>query len=181
MIILVFGSQGSGKTTHAHYIANKLGLPYVSTGEILRKIQEEPTELGRKVKDLISKGFIVPDDITVDAFKKYLDDNQIKDSFVLEGFPRTTSQVELVPYPVSMVFEFVLGEKTAVERLHKRGRHDDSLEIIHQRLKLFKEKTLPVIEYYKKSGIPIFVVSNEPPIEEVQKEIDELLKKQTGN
>jgi len=176
MVTVVVGSQGSGKSTHAQYIASKLGIPYVSTGEILRTIAGTPTSLGEKVKEILANGNIVDDETTMDAFKEYLIANDIGEEFVLEGFPRVMSQVPLVPYPVKQIFEFVLDESIAIERLHQRGRHDDSPEVIKQRLNNFKEKTLPVIEHYKKSGVPVFVINNEPPIEEVQKEIDGLLK-----
>ncbi len=176
MVILVFGPQGSGKTTHAHYIAEKLGISYLSTGDILRTLMEEPTPLGKKVKDLMHQGYIIPDEITIDALKSYFEKNKIGDSFVLEGFPRTMDQVKNFPLKVDQVFEFTLPEDLAIERLKSRGRHDDSPEGIKRRLELFKEKTLPVMEHFKKSGVKVNVVSNEPGIEEVQKEIDELLK-----
>ncbi len=176
MVVLVFGSQGSGKTTHALYIAGKLGLPYISMGDILRVMQEEPTERGRKVKELMSQGFMIPDEWTVEAFGNYLKDNNIGNDFVLEGFPRSMEQFKMFPYKVDKLFEFTLSEDTAIERLKARGRYDDVKESIERRLNFFKEKTLPVIDHYKKSGIPVFVISNEPSIEEVQKEIDEQLK-----
>lgn len=181
MIVLVFGIQGSGKSTHAHFIANKLDLPYVSTGDILRKVEKEPTELGKKVRSLMEKGMIIPDEITVPALENYLKENNISGKFLMEGFPRTIEQVKLFDRKVDMVFEIVVPEKTAIERLKSRGRYDDIEDSIKTRLSLFKEKTLPVIEFYKTSGTKVFVINNEKNIEEVQKEIDELLKNQSRN
>jgi len=176
MIIIVLGSQGSGKTTHAHYIAKKLGLQYLSTGDLLRKLMEEPTEIGRKVKELMHNGYIVPDDITIGELKKYFQKKRLDNDFVIEGFPRTLYQLEKFPLKVDIVFEFILDEPTAISRLKKRGRHDDSEQAIKRRLALFKEKTLPVITRFKEMGVKVFVVDNSPSIKEVQKKIDDLLK-----
>lgn len=177
MIVLVFGIAGSGKSTHAHYIANKLSIPYVSTGDILREIEKEQSEVGRKVRMLMEKGLIIPDNITVNALEKYLKNKNINDNFLLEGFPRTLNQVKLFGRKVEMVFEIMVSEKTAIERLKKRGRYDDIDESIKTRFNIFKEKTLPVINYYKKSKAKVFVINNEKAIKEVQKKLDEILKK----
>lgn len=176
MVILVFGIQGSGKSTHAHYIAKKLNLPYVSTGDILREIEKQPTDLGRKVRSLMEKGLIISDEITVPALEKYLKDHGIEENFLIEGFPRTMHQVSLFKRKVDKVFEFVLPEEVAIARLKYRGRYDDIEESIQTRFNLFKEKTLPVINFYKKSGVEVDIVSNEGTIQEVQSKIDELLE-----
>lgn len=176
MIVLVFGIQGSGKSTHAHYIANKLNIPYVSTGDILRKIEQEPTEVGKEVRSLMEKGLIIPDEITVPALEKFLSDNNIKDNFLIEGFPRTMNQVKLFDRKIDTIFEIIVPEEVAVTRLQARARYDDIEDSIKTRLKLFKEMTLPVIEHYRKIGTKIFLINNEKPIVEVQKEIDGLLK-----
>lgn len=176
MIVLVFGIQGSGKSTLAHYIANKLDIPYVSTGDILRKIELESSEVGQKVHSLMEKGMIIPDDITVSSLEKYLKDNNIKDSFLLEGFPRTLEQVRFFAREVDMVFEIVVPEEVAIDRLKKRGRYDDTKDSIKTRLLIFKEKTLPVIEFYKKSKAKVFSIENTKPLDEVKRELDELLE-----
>lgn len=181
MIVLVFGIQGSGKTTHAHFIANKLQLPYVSTGDILREIEKQPTEIGKKVRNLMEQGIIIPDEITVPALEQYLKNNKIGNDFLIEGFPRTMTQVKLFNHNVDMVFEIVIPEDVAIERLKARGRYDDIEQSIKTRMEIFKEKTLPVIDFYKQSGAKVFIVNNEKSLEKVQEEIDGLLKKQTGN
>ncbi len=181
MIVLVFGIQGSGKSTHAHFIANRLNLPYVSTGDILRELEKQPSEIGRKVQRLMEKGIIIPDEITIPALENYIKEKNIDDNFLIEGFPRTLPQVEMFKRKVDLVFEIVVPEEVAIERLKSRGRYDDVEDSIKMRLSLFKEKTLPVIEFYKKSGTKVFVIKNDKSIEEVQKEIDELLKNQSRN
>ncbi len=181
MIVLVFGIQGSGKSTHAHFIANKLNIPYVSTGDLLREIEKEPTETGKKVRSLMEKGMIIPDEITVPALENYLRENNFDDNFLIEGFPRTMKQVEMLNRKVDLVFEIVVPEEIAIKRLKERGRYDDIEDSIKTRLELFKEKTLPVIEHYKKSGTKVQIVNNDKSIVEVQKEIDELLKDKTRN
>lgn len=176
MIVLVFGIQGSGKSTLAHYIANKLGINYVSTGDILREVEKDQSEIGKKVHALMEKGIIIPDDITVASLEKYLKDNNIGNNFLLEGFPRTLNQVHLFNRQVDMVFEIVVSERVAIDRLKKRGRYDDVEDSIKTRMTLFKEKTVPVIDAYKKSQAKIFTINNERPLEEVQRELDDLLK-----
>ena len=181
MIVLVFGIQGSGKSTHAHFIANRLNLPYISTGDILRELEKQPTETGKRVRSLMEKGMIIPDEITVPALEDYLKENNISENFLIEGFPRTMEQVKLFNRKIDMVFEIVVPEETAIARLKSRGRYDDIEDSINTRFNLFKEKTLPVIEFYKKSGTKVFVINNEKSIDQVQKEIDELLKNQSRN
>lgn len=176
MIVLVFGIQGSGKSTHAHFIANRLNLPYVSTGDILREIEKQPSETGKKVRFLMEKGLIIPDDITVPALEKHLKENKIEGNFLIEGFPRTMHQVELFDRKIDMIFEIEIPEEVAISRLKKRARYDDIEDSIKTRLKLFKEKTLPVIAHYKKIGTKVFIINNEKPIKKVQEKIDELLK-----
>lgn len=176
MIVLVFGIQGSGKTTHAHYIAEKLGLPYVSTGDILRKIETEKTATGREVKKLMESGNLIPDEITFKALDEFMETHKIENEFLIEGFPRSLEQVKHFRYKPDMIFEFVLPEEVAIARLQDRGRYDDVKDSIQRRFSWFKEKNLPVIEYYKKSGVKVIIISNEASIKEVQENIDEQLK-----
>lgn len=176
MIVLVFGIQGSGKTTHAHYIAEKLGLPYVSTGDILRKIETEKTATGREVKKLMESGNLIPDEITFKALDEFMETHKIENDFLIEGFPRSLEQVKHFRYKPDMIFEFVLPEEVAIARLQDRGRYDDVKDSIQRRFSWFKEKNLPVIEYYKKSGVKVIIISNEASIKEVQENIDEQLK-----
>lgn len=181
MIVLVFGIQGSGKSTHAHFIANQLNLPYVSTGDILRELEKQPTEIGKKVKGLMESGNLIPDKITFKALDEFMETHKIENDFVMEGFPRSLEQVKHFKYKPDIIFEFVVPEEVAIARLQDRGRYDDVKDSIQRRFSWFKEKNLPVIEYYKKSGVKVFIVSNEPSIAEVQENIDELLKNQSRN
>lgn len=94
MRLIVLGPPGAGKGTQAVMIAKKLGIPHISTGEIFRSNIKNNTELGKKANEYIDKGRLVPDDITIGIVKKRLSDDDCKNGFILDGFPRTIPQAK---------------------------------------------------------------------------------------
>jgi adenylate kinase len=178
MNVLVFGAQGSGKSTHAKYIAEKLGLPWVYTGNLFRELEKENSERGQKVKELLSKGLLIPDSLAISAFNEYLKKFDISKGVVLDGFPRNIDQAKSLAIKIDLLIYITLPERIAIERLIKRGRCDDTPGAIRTRLNLFKEKKASLISYFGEKRAKIVEVNNSPPVEVVQKEIDELLKQQ---
>ena len=94
MIIIMLGAQGTGKGTVAGLLSNELNIPQISTGDIFRKNIKEETKLGIEANKYISKGQLVPDDITVPMVSDVLDSDETKNGAILDGFPRTIEQAE---------------------------------------------------------------------------------------
>lgn len=96
MILILLGAPGSGKGTQAGRISDTYGIPHISTGDIFRKNIKDGTELGRKAKEYIDKGLLVPDEVTNGIVKDRLAEADCKKGFILDGYPRTTAQAEML-------------------------------------------------------------------------------------
>jgi len=120
MKILIVGPQGSGKSTQAKLLGEKLGLPYLSTGNIFRQMAKSPTPLGRKIKRIINQGLLIDDQTTIKIVKEYLKKPEFKKGFVAEGFPRNLSQAKKIPHLFDKVFNLNVSRKTIFQRLTTR-------------------------------------------------------------
>src|SRR5439155_13246524 len=125
--ILLLGPQGAGKGTQGRLIAAEYGLPHVATGDMLRSAIAAGAELGRKAAPLLSAGELVPDEIMIGLIRDRLTQDDARNGFVLDGYPRTAPQAEAldslleeIDAPLSVVFEFQLPEEVCVERLRRR-------------------------------------------------------------
>ena len=94
MVIIMLGAPGTGKGTVAGILKEKLNIPQVSTGDIFRKNMKEGTKLGKLAESYISKGKLVPDDVTIDIVKNRLDEKDVENGIILDGFPRTVKQAQ---------------------------------------------------------------------------------------
>jgi adenylate kinase len=176
MRVLLFGIQGSGKSTIGKYIAEKFEVPFISVGDIFRELREDDSETGRLVKSLIDQGKFVPDELTMRLINERLDEEDCKNGFVLDGAPRNLAQESLFRHEVDLVIMVDLDERTAIDRLRNRARHDDSEEAIKNRIDWHKENTVPLIDFFRSKGVRCVDVDNSPTEEEVRKSIDELFK-----
>lgn len=127
MQLILFGSPGVGKGTQAKIISSKLNIPHISTGDILRQAVSEQTELGKKAKEIMNKGELVPDDIMIGIIKDRLKKPDCKNGFILDGFPRTTVQAETLDkllkelgFGKSAVINITADEDEIVKRLNNR-------------------------------------------------------------
>lgn len=127
MIIIMMGAPGTGKGTIAGILSKKIGIPQVSTGDIFRKNIAEKTELGKLAESYISKGKLVPDDVTVKLIKDRLTKEDAKDGVILDGFPRTTAQAQALDdlledsnQKVDMAINLSTPEKEIIERIVNR-------------------------------------------------------------
>ena len=127
MVIIMLGAPGTGKGTVAGILTQKLGVPQVSTGDIFRKHIKEQTELGKLADKYISKGHLVPDDVTIDLVKSRLQEDDVKDGIILDGFPRTVVQAEALDKmlaeqgrKVDMVVNLTTPKEEKIERITNR-------------------------------------------------------------
>ena len=185
MNLLVLGPQGSGKGTQAKRISAAHGIPHVSTGDMFRAAIDADTELGRRVEPILASGDLVPDGLTVALIRERLSEQDARDGFVLDGFPRNLAQAEAldgmlaeIGRRLDAVLFLDLSDELAVERIRGRaldeGREDDTQEAIARRLAIYHEQTEPVVERYRATGklVPLHAARS---IEEVSTEVEAAL------
>jgi adenylate kinase len=166
--VLLLGPQGAGKGTQAKRIAAEYDIPHIASGEILRAEMQAGTELGVRVKDVYDRGDLVSDALMIELIRTRLGQGDTENGFILDGFPRTTVQAEVLDHmfndigrSFSVVFAMQIPDEIAFERLRKRaeieGRADDTDDAIRRRLDNYHRETEPLIEYYRVRGnlVPI--------------------------
>lgn len=174
MKILLIGSQGSGKSTQASILATQLNLSKIAVGDIYRQLAKEDTDLGRGIKEILDKGQLVDDATTARIVEERLNREDCKNGFVLDGYPRTLEQARLFDPGFDKVFYLKLKQAIAIERLLKRGRADDTKELIEKRLELYYQQTQPLLDYYKDEGI-LVEIDALGDIKSIQNEIKKFL------
>jgi adenylate kinase len=178
MNLILLGAPGSGKGTLAKNIVKNYGIPQISTGDILRANITFGTILGRKAKEYMDQGKLVPDELVIDLLKQRLEENDCKNGFILDGFPRTIKQAEalekiavidsviLIDLPFDVIEDRVVNRRlcTACGEIfnastytattcNKCGaplyqRDDDKLETVRNRLEVYEKQTAPLINFY---------------------------------
>jgi len=183
--LLVLGPQGSGKGTQAKRICAHHGIPHISTGDMFRAAIAAGSPLGREVEPILASGELVPDELTVALIRERLAEDDARDGFVLDGFPRNLEQAAAldamladIGRELDAVLFFDLSDELATERMHGRavaeGRPDDAPETIARRLAIYHEQTEPVVGYYR--GLHNLVeLHAEQSIDEVFAQIEEAL------
>jgi adenylate kinase len=162
--LLIVGPPGAGKGTQAVRVAEELSIPAISTGDIFRANVSGQTELGVLAKSYMDKGEYVPDSVTNDMVRSRLAEDDARDGFLLDGYPRTLDQVEAldgmlaeVGTELDMVLLLVVEQEEVVGRLVARGaeqgRSDDTEETIRRRLEVYAEQTAPLIDVYEQRGL----------------------------
>ncbi len=208
MNIVILGSPGVGKGTYAKILSEKYNIPRISVGDLFRKAMKNETELGRKIEDYVSRGDLVPDETAIELVKKRLQEDDCKNGFFLDGFPRTIAQAEAMERfkRISKVLNFVASEWVIMSRLGGRRtcgecgaiyhvkevppklegicdrcggklhlRSDEAPQAIKNRLRVYLEKTKPVIDYFRKKEF-IADIDAKYQFEEVDKVISQCEK-----
>jgi len=156
--IIMIGGPGSGKSTYSEIITKKLGIPHIYTGDMMRKLAQQDTPDGRKVKELLSKGEFAPLDIVMKAVKDRVSKSDAQKGYVFDGFPRNVEQADMMKEQnigYDYVINLQVSEEEVVRRLTARGRADDKPEIIKNRLKVYHRETAPLLDYFKDEIINI--------------------------
>jgi adenylate kinase len=158
MRIVLLGPPGAGKGTQAQKLADKLGVPHVSTGDLFRYNISNNTELGVEAKKYLDAGDLVPASLTNALVDDRLDDEDAKAGFILDGFPRSVEQAEALDQMLAKrnlsldaVLEFRVPEEELVSRLQGRGRADDTEDVIRNRFKVYRDETAPLLDYYSET------------------------------
>ena len=184
--VVVLGPPGAGKGTQAKLIEADRGIPQIATGDMLRSAIAEGTEVGLRVKEIVDRGDLVPDDLMIELIRDRLSDDGTAGGFVLDGFPRTLAQDEALDTMLAalgrrlaLALEFRVPDDVAVERLtgraRKEGRTDDMPEVVRHRLDVFRRQTEPVLEHYRAHGI-LVAVHAERAVDEVTAEVQQALE-----
>ncbi len=170
MNILLLGPQGSGKGTQAKRIAEEYGIPHIATGDMLRAAIAEGTETGKKAEPIYNRGDLVPDDLMIELIRERLQQDDAKDGFILDGFPRNHAQAEALD---EMLRE--IGRELDVVFALQVSDDDDTPEVIDNRLRIYHEQTEPLVEYYRTRG-HVVPIRGDRPIDEVFAEIQNALE-----
>ncbi|HNX19606.1 MAG TPA: adenylate kinase [Acidobacteriota bacterium] len=164
--VALFGPPGAGKGTQAARIVAALGVPHVSTGDMLRAAVRSGSDLGRRVKEVMDAGHLVSDELIADVVAERLAQADASRGFLLDGFPRTVRQISLLDrilgernldcvvlldVPDQVVEDRLLGRATKGDGGVVRA--DDNLETIRKRLAVYREETLPVAAVYDGRGV----------------------------
>ena len=183
MNIIFLGPPGAGKGTQAQRICAALGIPQVSTGDILRRAIREQTPTGLKAKSFIDAGKLVPDEVVIAIVEERLKEADCQKGYILDGFPRTVPQAEALDNiaHIDAVVELAVEDQQLVDRLSGRRvclkcgatnhasqlngrtqcdcgeplvqRDDDKPETVLSRLKVYHDQTAPLVDFYEKKGL----------------------------
>ncbi|WP_099021812.1 adenylate kinase [Mycolicibacterium palauense] len=155
MRIVLLGPPGAGKGTQAVKLAEQLGVPQISTGDLFRHNISTGTPLGIEAKKYLDAGDLVPATLTNALVDDRLDDPDAAGGFILDGFPRSVEQAVALDemltkrgVKLDAVVEFRVPEDELVERLKGRGRADDTEDVIRNRMKVYADETAPLLEHY---------------------------------
>ena len=186
MRIVLLGAPGSGKGTQAALLVEELGLPHISTGELLRGAVTAGTELGMQAKAVMDRGELVSDHIMLGLIEERLSQADAGKGFILDGYPRNLAQagalddlLNRLEQPVDEALQIDVDVDMVVARIAGRaaaeGRSDDTEEVVRNRMKVYSDQTAPVVDYYAEKGV-LSRVLGEGTIDEVFQRIKGVLQ-----
>jgi adenylate kinase len=196
MRLILLGPPGAGKGTQAQRLVAKHGIVQLSTGDMLRAAVKAGTPVGTKVKDIMDRGDLCPDELVVAIVGDRIEEPDARNGFILDGFPRTVAQAEALErllhekhMELDGVVELKVDENALLRRIENRVaemtargeslRKDDHPEVLKTRLEAYRRQTAPLTHYYQDKGV-LRVVDGMAPIDEVTAAIDGIFAKPTG-
>ena len=189
MKIIFFGPPGSGKGTQAKLIARELNILHLSTGDILRDKLSDGDTLAIKLKEIMSSGNLVSDEILNQIIASKLIGEECSNGYILDGYPRTISQSEFLlsffkknNLEIDFVFDFKIDFKLVQERIINRAkqeqRSDDNLEVIKIRLDKYTNETFPVSQFFSENFCKNYYdIDASQEVSKIQKELMNIVKK----
>ncbi|MFB0907901.1 MAG: adenylate kinase [Spirosomataceae bacterium] len=161
--IVIFGPPGAGKGTQSEKIIQKYELVHISTGDMFRMHISQDTVIGKKVKQILAEGLLVPDSITIDMLEDKVQSNPDAKGFIFDGFPRTVTQAEALDVflekkkeQIGLVLQLDVTEEVIKTRIEERqkvsGRADDQADKLVRRIGEYFQKTIHVLPYYEQQG-----------------------------
>ncbi len=185
MNIIIFGPPGAGKGTQAKIIAQENNLVHLSSGELSRQMLGDK-KLGEKIKKYLDAGQLVPNNIIIDIVEKFIKDNSNCDGFIFDGYPRNLGQAKALDHlakkwktNIHLVINLKLTEEEALRRILLRakvsGRSDDNTKTVENRLRIYRERTAPILDYYRDQE-KLKNIDGSRTIKQIAKEIKRIIK-----
>ena len=186
--IVLFGPPGAGKGTQSEKIIKKYNLSHIATGDLFRKHLGEGTELGKLAQKYMDEGNLVPDEVVIKMVELKIKTDNNSNGFIFDGFPRTINQAEALDVLLEKAGEQISGmilldvdEQELINRIMLRGKtsgrtDDQDIEKVNNRIKVYKEETIPVADYYKKQG-KLNTIIGVGSIEEIFENISTVIEK----
>jgi adenylate kinase len=184
MRLLLIGAPGAGKGTQAELLAKRFHIAHISSGDLLRQHVKDRTSIGQTIRAYVDAGDLVPDSVVMDMLRKPVIAAAQSGGYVLDGFPRTVDQAKAafeVAHPlgveVQAAVHLEVPDGELIRRLLERGRgSDDTEQVIAHRLQVYRENTIPLLEYYAGREW-MFAVDGTRPPGQVHEEIVARLRK----
>ena len=189
MILIFFGPPGAGKGTQANLVSKNIGIPHLSTGDILRDILKKENDISKKIKKIIDSGKLVSDDILNQIVSDRINKQDCLNGYILDGYPRTMEQafffdklLKSKNMKISSIIDIDLSEEIIIKRIKSRSniekRIDDDENVIKTRIFKYLSETKPLSEHYQDLYPSLYnKIDGSQDIDEICSNIDKIIKK----